>query len=256
MQNKGILQFFEPNSLIQRSDIIAALRKAYPKVAPATLDWYIHTLLEAGQLIRRGRGRYEITDGSLARQPFVPGLPDELARLGKQLGEQFPFLTICFWSTAAVHSFTNHQPYVLYWLVETERDAVDAVLDAILCQPSESILQNTPVLLAADWSLAKRYHPTSAIALLVKPLISEAPLQQHSTGLNVPTAEKILVDLVADHKVFDLFIEELPTIYYEMESQFPLNMDRLRRYARRRHQLDRITGFLNPIHSINPTLRR
>lgn len=245
MQLTGILQTFGPNSLVQRSALLAALQKAHPNAASATLDWYIHTLLEAGQLVRRGRGRYEIAEGQLARKPLVPSLPDELAKLGRQVGEQFPLLTTCFWSTATVHSFTIQQPFTVYWLVETERAAVDAVIDAILRQPRKGILQKSPILRAEDLKLAQRYNTESSISLLVKPLISEAPLQQNDNGLNVPTAEKILVDLVADRKVFDLFAEELPNIYTEFDSRFALNLDRLQRYARRRHQLPNVENYLS-----------
>lgn len=247
MQHTGILQALGPNSMIKRSALRAALKQAHPNAASTTLDWYIHTLLEAGQLIRRGRGRYEVAGEPLTRKSFVPGLPDELVGLGRHLSEQFPFLTICFWSTATVHSFTIQQPFVAYWLVETERDAVDAVLDAILRHPREGILQMAPVLRAEDLRLAQRYNRDSSISLLVKPLVSEAPLQQDGNGLNVPTAEKILVDLVADRRVFDLFAEELPNIYTDFDSRFALNLDRLRRYARRRHQLPNVENYLSQL---------
>lgn len=245
MQHESILQEFGPNSLVQRSALLSALQSAHPNVASATLDWYIHILLETGQLVRRGRGRYEVAGGAQARQSFVPVLPDELARLGKHIHGQFPLLTTCFWSTSTVHSFTVQQPFVAYWLVETERDAVDALLDAILRQSREGILKKAPILRADDLKLAQRYRTDSSVSLLVKPLISEAPLQQDGNGINVPTAEKILVDLVADHKVFDLFAEELPTIYTEFDSRFALNLDRLRRYARRRHQLPNVDEYLS-----------
>lgn len=245
MQRKSILQEFEPNRMIGRLALHSVLQREYPNAATATLDWHIHALLEGGQLVRRGRGRYEVATQPLARQTFTPNLPDELTRLGQQLTEQFPLLTTCFWSTAALHSVTIQQPFVAYWLVETERYAVDAVLDAILRQHRQGFLQQAPVLRAEDWRLAQRYNTNAPIALLVKPLISEAPLQQDSNNLNVPTAEKILVDLVADRKVFDLFSEELPNIYTEFDSRFALNLDRLRRYARRRHQLPNIENYLS-----------
>ncbi|KAB7726621.1 hypothetical protein F5984_23630 [Rudanella paleaurantiibacter] len=233
--------------------MLVALQQAYPNAATSTLDWYIHTLHETGQLIRRGRGRYEVAGQSQAQKRFVPSLPNELTRLGKSLGEQFPLLTTCLWSTAAVHSFTVQQPFVTYWLVETERDAVDTVLDAILRRQRGGTLQKAPTLRTEDIRLAQRYNTDSSVCLLVKPLISEAPLQQDSNGLIVPTAEKILVDLVADRKIFDLFAEELPNMYTEFNSRFALNLDRLRRYARRRHQLPNIENYLQPFFNLQST---
>jgi hypothetical protein len=249
MQRSRVLRAFEPNQIIQRSALHLALRREYPKATTATLDWHIHTLLEQGHLIRRGWGRYELADQLVGRRAFVPCLPDELVRAGKILRERFPLLTTCMWSTSALQSFTVQQPFVAYWLIETERDAVDVVLDTILAQQRTGTLHKVPALRAVDLQLAQRYHADASIFLLVKALISEAPLQKDITGLNVPTAEKILVDLIADSTVFDLFAEELPTLFAEIGGQFMLNLDRLHRYARRRHQLPNVDEYLNAVHN-------
>jgi hypothetical protein len=165
------------------------------------------------------------------------------------MSRKFALTTICVWSTSVLHSFLQQQPFVTYWLVETERDAVDSILDSMI---HDSLIRglSIPVIRANDLILMERYSLNTSVILLVKSLISEAPVQQNRDGLTVPTLEKILVDLVADSDVFSLFMEELPTLFPKLDKQFDLNQDRLRRYARRRHKLSLINDYLTnlPTH--------
>lgn len=213
------------------------LRAQYPDAKPATLDWRIFDLVQQGMLIRRGRGLYQIVPDKGSKAVFIPDLPGELSRWGKKLNEAFPLLTVCTWSTSALHPFMQQQPFVTYWLVETEREAVDAVLDFIRANQSRTSAKTLPVVLATDLLLTERYQPDATTFVLVKPLISEAPMQTTTDGLTVPTAEKILVDLLADTDVFNLFGEEVPRLFEQLNKRYILNIDRMRRYARRRHKL-------------------
>jgi hypothetical protein len=237
---------FQVGHNLPKTALVSLLLQQYPNASPATLDWHIHRLLERGQLVRRGRGQYVISQQYPELAAFSPTLPPELERLGKQIGKAFPYLTTCVWSTAVVHSFTVQQPFVSYWLIEVEREAVGSVLDFVLRQRRTGTLRKASILRAEDIQLTQRYTPEAAVYVLIKPLVSEAPLQQDdASGLNVPTAEKLLVDLVADTRVFDLFAEELPNIYTQLNDRYVLNLDKLRRYARRRNRLPSVDEYLN-----------
>lgn len=249
MQQETLLKAFEPNETIRRPALLSLLSEQYPKAKLTTLDWHIHTLLEQGKLVRRGRGSYSLVANKPLPSQFDPRLPDALAEVGKSLSRKFALTTTCVWSTSVLHSFVQQQPFITYWLVETERDAVDPMLDSMLHDVLKSGL-SIPIIRADDLMRMERYSPNTSVMLLIKPLISEAPVQQNKDGLTVPTLEKILVDLVADSSVFGLFGEELPALFLKLDGQFNLNQDRLRRYARRRHKLPLINNYLNhlPTH--------
>ena len=83
------------------------------------------------------------------------------------------------------------------------------------------------------------------LILLVKPLISEVPIQRSEAGLTKPTLKKIVVDLLADAGVFRLFSEELPPLVKELYTDFILNLHRIHRYAQRRHKLPFTTDYLS-----------
>lgn len=243
MQRERILQLVGPNETIRRPALLSLLREEYPRAKLNTLDWHIHTLLEQGKLVRQGRGAYTVANNESFLSSFTPTLPEELSEIGQRLGRKFPLTTTCFWTTSVLHSFVVQQPMINYWLVEAERHAVDAILDCMLNDAFISGLL-IPIIRADDLALMERYTPDRSIILLVKPLISEAPMLQNDEELTVPTLEKIIVDLVADVNVFSLFEEELPSLFIDLSHRFLLNQDRIRRYARRRHKLPLLESYL------------
>lgn len=252
-QENQLFEYLKAGDTVPKQDLMLLLRKQYPEAKKTTLDWHIYDLVKQGMLARKGRGRYLITRGFHNEQGFNPEVPIELNRLGRKLKAAFPLLTICLWSTSTLHSFMQQQPFTTYWLVETEREAVDTVLDYIRDNKQRMLLKKMPVIRAEDIAFTERYQPNSSILLLIKPLISETPMQQADNGLMIPTAEKVLVDLLADSDVFSLFNEELPQLFTEFNKQFILNHDRLRRYARRRHKLSMLETYLLPFRAVpNP----
>ena len=243
-QNSQLFQSFKPGDTIPKPELVFLLREQYPDAKPATLDWHIYDLVRQGLLARQGRGRYQLVPDRAAKAIFTPDVPGELGRWGKKLNEAFPLLSVCTWSTSALHPFMQQQPFITYWLIETERETVDAVLDFVRASQSRTSAKTLPVVLATDLLLTERYQPDATTFVLVKPLISEAPMQPTTNGLTVPTAEKILVDLLADTDVFNLFGEEVPRLFDELNERYILNIDRMRRYARRRHKLPILDNHL------------
>lgn len=243
-QNNQVFQPYRSGDTIPKPELVALLRQQYPDAKPATLTWHIHALVQQGLLARQGRGRYVVLAEETTKARFIPNVPGELDRWAKKLKTAFPLLTCCVWSTATLHLFMHQQPFLTYWLVETEREALGAVVKFLWAGQRQTAAKTVPIILATDLVLAERYQPDASTVVLVKPLISETPIQVTPDGLTVPTVEKILVDLVADSDVFDLFQEELPTLFAQLDEQYLLNYDRMRRYARRRHKRPDIDTYL------------
>jgi len=131
-----------------------------------------------------------------------------------------------------------------FLLVEVEREAVDAVFHFVkeihqntFKEPSREIMENF-VLASRD-------------DVIVKPLVSEAPLQEADAS-TLPTIEKILVDLVADSEIF-FFLQgqELLNIFESARGKYTVNTDRLLRYAKRRNKKEELQKILNQINGKN-----
>jgi len=128
-----------------------------------------------------------------------------------------------------------------FLLVEAERETIDAVFHFIkethkntFKEPSRDIMENF-VFDGKD-------------AVIVKSLISEAPLQD-ADAVNVPTIEKILVDLVADAEIF-FFLQghEILNIFESALGKYTVNTDRLLRYAKRRNKKEELQKILLQIN--------
>jgi hypothetical protein len=85
-------------------------------------------------------------------------------------------------------------------------------------------------------------------AIIVKTLISEAPLQNVQT-MPVPTLEKILVDLYSDSDIF-YFLQgkEMLTIFENALEKYTVNIDRLLRYAARRNRKEELQKIIAQIN--------
>lgn len=137
-----------------------------------------------------------------------------------------------------------HVPSVEYWFLEVDRDAVDSVLafvQSVYGREHDQIA--TPAIRASDLTTMEPYLTDATRILLIKPLISEAPLQQVDEVPTI-TTEKLLVDLVADDDLFFMYQEELTRIVGGLTARYVINTDKAQRYARRRNRLPELNELL------------
>lgn len=83
--------------------------------------------------------------------------------------------------------------------------------------------------------------------ILVKPLISEAPLYNED-GIMVPALEKILVDHDADKEYASRTNEDIQREYQRAFEVYPVNTSRLLRYAGRKGEKEEILKRVNQIN--------
>ena len=85
--------------------------------------------------------------------------------------------------------------------------------------------------------------------IVVRPLIAEAPLSSYQ-GINTPSIEKILIDIVSDKEFNYAGGAELYHIYSNALESVNVNLKKLLRYASRRNRKEKIKQYLNSI--LNP----
>jgi hypothetical protein len=234
---KTVFQHFENGKSFTTSDVYDFFSQAQPDIKRATVNWRIYELVRQGSLKRVGRGTYV-----LGRETcFSPVLTKKQKTIFFRIKKQFPLIAFCCWHTSALQEFYQHVAGYDFLLLEVEREAIDAVFHFIkesnkdtFKEPSRDIME-TLVFDGRD-------------AVIVKSLISEAPLQSVDT-VSVPTIEKILVDLVADSEVF-FFLQgnEMRTIFARAMEKYTLNRDRLLRYAKRRNKGEELRKIVAQIN--------
>lgn len=244
MANQAFIGQFQTGTTVSRQELASRLRLLYPTAKPTTIDWHIYGLLQQGWLAKSGRGQYQVVDKA-GQSTFGANaqLPKSFNAWLEPLRQEFPYLTICLWTTRWLQPLLMHIPFVEYWLIEVEREAVDAVRG--FCQKTFVTGSDlaVPVVRATDWHVLETYLTDNPTIAIIKPLISEAPLQPLGSVTTI-TVEKLLVDLLADSSLFFMYQEELPRIIEGLTEKYVLNVNRLQRYARRRNHLPQLQDLL------------
>jgi hypothetical protein len=233
-------QYFQDRESFTTNDVFDFFAQTDPDIKKTTVNWWIYELVRQGSLKRIGRGMFALGRADC----FLPYLTRKQQTISARIKKQFPLITFCCWHTSALKEFFQHVAVYDFLLVETEREAVDAVFHFVkethsntFQGPSREIMENF-VLGSRD-------------AVIVKSLVSEAPLQE-ADATTLPTLEKILVDLVADPETF-FFLQghEMLNIYESALGKYTVNRDRLLRYSKRRNKNEVLQNILDQINGRN-----
>ena len=209
-----------------------------PAIKSTTVNWRVYKLVQLGIINRIGRGKFRL--GAINK--YRPELPDKIFTLNKKLKKQFPFLTFCFWDTSVLNEFMIHQPGKFYLLVEVEKESMESVF-YFLKENKYSAYLNP------DTEIIDKYLSSEKNPVIVKPLVSEAPVQNIKT-VNTVTIEKMLVDVFCDTDIFSPQQgSELKNIYKEAFGKYTVNKNRLLRYAGRRRKKVDLINYMESISS-------
>ncbi|MGF7218816.1 hypothetical protein GGR92_004995 [Spirosoma lacussanchae] len=235
---------FGKQEVIPKLALIDFLRKHAGEAKTSTLAWRLHELTQEGVLVRTGYGQYRLND----RPTYQPDLSPTLRKISDRVRAALPFTTCCVWDTRVLADFMIQQPISFLQLVEVEREAVSSVYQRLQEQPVRIDRKSPALYRYDDWLLLSQRGLPAATPVIVKPLLTEAPVQQQD-GYVVASLEKILVDLLADDDLFFAYQEELPYIFQAAFAKFTINRDKLRRYARRRNRTEPVEQLLRQIPS-------
>lgn len=230
---------FKDTESLTTIDIIQFYRIAEPKLKTTTINWRIYTLVQMGVLTRIGRGKFNLGTGKI----FIPEISNKLKTINSKLKREFPFLEICLWNTSAFNEFMLHQPGRFYILVEVEKDAAQSVFFFLKESKYSVFIEPTK-------DLIDKYLPDEKETLIVKPLVTEAPLQKIER-LNTVTIEKMLVDVFCDDVIFSAQQgSEMRTIFQEAMNKYIVNENRMLRYADRRRKKESFCNYLSSISNL------
>lgn len=188
-----------------------------------TMNCTLSKMIADGDIVRIARGRYAIASGKRA---FVVELTKYEKELVGMLKERFPLAPICIYNGKALSALQHHLSENNMTYVETDRSAVEAVFNCIK-EDSDN------VWLFPDADMLYRYVNLSKGGIIVKPLVTEAPLQV-SDGISTPTIEKLMVDIRRDPDFSYLQGTEADLMWENARTLFYVNETRLKRYSLRR----------------------
>jgi len=204
----------------------------------ASLNTLLARLVSSGRLVKTGWGEYALPQGGKYKWVLLPR--PETADLARKIKKRYPLADFCIWDAGSVVPFMLHVPNVKMTIIDVERFLLQTFFDAIkeMC-PGQAVLLNPT---------EDEYYKygSNMGCIVVNPLYTESPLETVD-GIVVPTAEKVLVDIVANPEFFYLQGSEATTIYSNVLRDCYISIPRLKRYARRRRCIDKVQNRLNNI---------
>ena len=201
-----------------------------------TLSWHLSNLCKKGKLRRVGRGVYTLQPSNT----FMVKANAKARSLYRSVSSQYPYADFCIYSANVITPLLHDMMPNNTLYVETNRDTIQSIFDMLLSKYKGRIF------LAPTKEIATTYIDFSKENIIVKPLITEAPLALDGK-VPVPTLEKLLVDTRVDADFYYLHGYENLEMLRTAINHYDVNRNRLLRYADRRNVKDPIMKDLETI---------
>lgn len=231
-----IQSYFKSLNQISREKLGNLIKKDFPELSEGTISVYLSKLKKAGIINNPERGVYSITD----KEVFNPEINQNLKKTYNKIHKEFPFVDICVWNTKWLNDLMRHQPFKYYTVIEVEKEADEQIFNAI----SE---WNKNVYFNPDEEILERYiSSNSEEVTIIKNLVTEAPTSKRNK-IEIPTLEKILVDIIIDKELFAAQQGELDIIYSTAFKKYAINTAKMKRYAIRRNKESEVEKMISKI---------
>ena len=237
-----IVQYAKNQSAFSRKGMMDYFDKSGISFSLNTVMVALRRLVQDGTLSKQGRGKFQLTDAG--RKCFFPFVDDEMAQLSETLSDEFPFLDFCVWSSHDIDRFSHNVLNQNIIWVDVERDGMESVFSTLSNYAADRRIVFNPT--QAEYERYVIGYPS----IVVRPLISEAPLITDAKGRKQVTIEKILVDVVKDPDFFAIQGFDMLRFYRNAHNLSTVNLQKLLRYARRRNCAEEITKLLNDMNNI------
>lgn len=201
-------------------------------------------MVQQGVFQRIGRGKFRLGEG----RKYIPDISPETKSIFKKLKAEFPYSRFCVWNTSFINEFMQHQPGRFFLLVETDKETTDPAF--YFLRDSKRGRVKKSVFIEPTKDILEKYLGNEKEAVVIKPLITEAPTQKISE-VETATIEKILVDIFCDDVIFSAQQgAEMRTIFKEVFARYTLNQSKMLRYAGRRRKKEELNQFVKTISNI------
>ena len=226
--NNLIINILKSKDHLSKKEIVELVNKEFPNESVSKINWQLYQLKSQGLIQSVSYGNYSLTSKLL----FKPAISNSLKRIYNRVNKEFPFLNICLWDSRWFNEFMHHQLFRFYLVIEVEKESTESVFNALTDYSKKVFLNPTD-------DIFNHYIANFNEVIIVKSLISEAPLNE-TDGIKVASLEKLLVDCLVDKGLFASQQSEIDYIYKTVFEKYRINVSKMKRYARRRNQSDKL----------------
>ncbi|MDI3322421.1 DUF6577 family protein [Pinibacter soli] len=228
-----ILNVLQSQQTLSKRELFSYVYSFDSGVNLSSFTWKLHQLKKQGLINSPSQGIYSI----IAENNFTPAISSSLKRIHNKISKEFPYVQICVWDSRWFNDLMLHQLFRYYLVIEVEKNSAEAVFNSMTDVSKKVFLNPTE-------DIFNMYIANFNEVIIVQPLISESPIIEQE-GVRIASLEKLLVDCVADKDLFAAQQSEIDFIFKTARSKYSINTSKIKRYARRRNQLDKIESLLN-----------
>jgi DNA-binding PadR family transcriptional regulator len=229
-----IESYFKSNTQLSREKLVSLINKDFPELSLGTITVYLSKLKKAGIINNPARGVYSISD----KQIFNPEINQNLKKIYNKIHRDFPFIEICVWNTKWLSDLMRHQPFKNFTIIEVDKEAEEQVFNAV-SEWTKNVYFNP------DEEIVERYISTNTEEVtIIKNLVTEAPTTKNNK-IEIPTLEKVLVDILIDRELFAAQQGELDFIFKSAFDKYDINKAKMKRYAIRRNKESELERMIN-----------
>lgn len=229
-----IENYFKSNTQLSREKLVSLINKDFPDLSLGTITVYLSKLKKAGVINNPARGIYSITD----KQIFNPEINQNLKKIYNKIHKDFPFIEICVWNTKWLSDLMRHQPFKNFTIIEVDKEAEEQVFNTV-SEWTKNVYFNP------DEEILERYISTNTEEItIIKNLVTEAPTTKNNK-IEIPTLEKLLVDILIDKELFAAQQGELDVIFKSAFDKYEINKAKMKRYAARRNREEEVEKIIN-----------
>jgi len=240
MTTKEIIQcyaYLQPEQRFLRKDLLSWMREMglFRNGSEATINLSLSLMVKSGELNKESWGAYLFP--AQKKRLYIPIPSKEIRDINHLLKEEFPYTNYCVWDPQIIVPFMQHIPNLNLLIVEIERIAMEPAFNLLQGKESERRVIFNPS--SEDYARYVSGFPS----IIVKPLVSQAPLVNFG-GINMPSLEKLLVDITGDVEFPFAQGAELYTLFENLLSSFDVNFKALYRYAGRRARRGQVESIV------------
>ena len=205
----------------------------------AAITLSLSLMVKNGELIKEYWGTYLLPTQN--KRLFIPVPSKGINDINQLLKDKFPYTDICVWDPQIIVPFMQHIPNLNLLIVEIERIGMETAFNLLQEKVSERRVIFNPS--SKDYSRYVSGFPS----IIVKPLVSQAPLIKFG-GINMPSLEKVMVDIIGDVEFSFAQGAELYTLFDNLLSSFDVNFKALYRYADRRARRSQVENLVKTVN--------
>lgn len=226
---------YSGQKLITTNEITRSIMEVLPDAASSTLAWRIYQLKKEGLIYQVGRGLYSFE----FKPEYIPEISPKTKRFYKRI-KNLSNSELCVWDTFMISSISDIIIHKHWTFIAAPKDELDGLYDHMLDFSKQ-------VFLNPDKDVLQRYMMAQDEAIILTPIISEAPIYKGDDFVSF-TLEGLLVNVLFESESYlEAIGVNIIEFFKQAFNKYNVNRSKLLRYASRRDKRQEIENLIKII---------